>query len=309
MKEFIGFENSINSFTKRVDKRTLSHAHLITGPDGIGKSVMAKLFALKILGKSEDKDYADIIHYKPSKASFGVDDVRNIIEEVTKKPYEGDKKVIIIHEGHKLTIQAQNAMLKTIEEPPKGVYIILLSESLELLLDTIKSRCQVYKLTPLNKDDMIKFITNLGETNGDKILLALSYAEGIPGRAEKILNDEELDKLRIIIVELFEEVNKNNTNAILEYETKLSKYKNEKDELLNTMSSFIRDMIVYKELEDKNIIINVDKIKDVGNLSSELSYKKLNSMLKHIEEARKNFKNNVSYSMTISLMLIGLLEG
>lgn len=309
MKEFIGFENCINSFMKRVDKQTLSHAHLITGPDGIGKSVMAKLFALKILGKTDEKDYVDIIHYRPSKASFGVDDVRNIIEEVTKKPYEGDKKVIIIHEGHKLTIQAQNAMLKTIEEPPKGVYIILLSESLELLLDTIKSRCQVYKLTPLNRDDMIKYITKLGETNGDRILLALAYAEGIPGRAEKILNDEELDKLREIIIELFEEVNKNNTNAILEYETKLSKYKNEKDELLNTMSSFIRDMIVYKELEDKNIIINVDKIEDVGNLSSELSYKKLNSMLKDIEEARKNFRNNVSYSMAISLMLIGLLEG
>jgi len=163
VKEFIGFDNIINGFMKREDKNTLSHAHIIAGPDGIGKSIMAKMFAMKILGKTEDLNYIDIIHYKSDKASLGIDEVRKIIEEVSKKPYEGDRKVIIIHNGDKLTIQAQNAMLKTIEEPPNGVYIILLTESLELLLDTIKSRCQIYKLTPLAKEDMIKYLNKIGE--------------------------------------------------------------------------------------------------------------------------------------------------
>ena len=162
MKEFIGFENIINGFMKREDKNTLSHAHIIAGPDGIGKSIMAKMFAMKILGKTEDINYADIIHYRSEKASLGIDEVRRIIEEVSKKPYEGDRKIIIIHGGDKLTVQAQNAMLKTIEEPPKGVYIILLTESLELLLDTIKSRCQIYKLTPLSKNDMLKYLKSIG---------------------------------------------------------------------------------------------------------------------------------------------------
>lgn len=309
MKEFIGFENIINGFMKRVDKNTLSHAHLIVGPDGIGKSLVAKKFALKILGKSDDYNYVDIIHYKSDKASFGVDEVRKIIEEVSKKPYEGDKKVIIIHQGNKLTVQAQNAMLKTIEEPPKGVYIILLSESLELLLDTIKSRCQIYKLTPLDRDDMIKYIKSIGENNEDRVLTALAYGEGIPERAEKILKDDELDKLRNLIVELFTEINKNNDNIVLEYETKLNKFKNEKYELLNLIASFIRDIIVYKELSDKNNIINVDKIDDVSKLASAVSYNKLNSMLRNIEKARSNFESNISYSMAISIMLIGFLEG
>jgi DNA polymerase-3 subunit delta' len=309
VKEFIGFENIINGFMKRVDKNTLSHAHLIVGPDGIGKSLVAKKFALKILGKSDDYNYVDIIHYKSDKASFGVDEVRKIIEEVSKKPYEGDQKVIIIHQGNKLTVQAQNAMLKTIEEPPKGVYIILLSESLELLLDTIKSRCQIYKLTPLDRDDMIKYIKSIGENNEDRVLTALAYGEGIPERAEKILKDDELDKLRNLIVELFTEINKNNDNIVLEYETKLNKFKNEKYELLNLIASFIRDIIVYKELSDKNNIINVDKIDDVSKLSSAVSYNKLNSMLRNIEKARSNFESNISYSMAISIMLIGFLEG
>jgi len=309
VKEFIGFENIINGFMKRADKNTLSHAHLIVGPDGIGKSILAKMFAIKILGKDEELDYIDIINYRPKKASFGVDDVRNIIEEVSKKPYEGDKKVIIIHEGDKLTIQAQNALLKTIEEPPKGVFIILLSESLEVLLDTIKSRCQVYKLTPLNKEHMLKFIKRINVTQEESVLSALAYAEGIPGRAEKIINDENLDNLRNLIIELFNEVIDKNINCIVKYEEKFEKFKNEKDETLSLISSFIRDIIIYKELEDRNILINVDKVNEISKLASALSYNKLNSMLGYVEEARKNFVSNVGYSMTVSVMLIGLLEG
>lgn len=309
MKDFIGFRDIIYGFNKRADKNSLSHAHLIIGPDGIGKSIIANIFARKILGASDNRDYVDIINYKPKKASFGVDDIREIIEEVTKKPYEGDKKVIIIHQGSKLTVQAQNALLKTIEEPPLGVYIIILSESLELMLDTIKSRCQIYKLTPLDKQDMIKYIKRLGETQEDRILSALAYAEGVPGMAEKMLNDDNLSKLRDIIIELLKDVESKNSSIVLKYEDKLGAYKNEKEELLNLLTTFIRDIIIYKELEDRNMIINVDRCSEISELANALSYKKLNSMLDKIRETRVNLNNNTSYIMCISVMLIGFLEG
>ena len=207
MKEFIGYEKIIEGFFRRVDNGTLSHAHLIIGPNGIGKSILARIFALKILNKEKDIDYVDIVNYRPSKASMGVDEVREIIEEVSKRPYEGDKKVIIIHEGSKLTIQAQNALLKTIEEPPQGVYIILLAESLETLLETIKSRCQVYKLTPLNNKQIEKYINTLGNYSEEEIKASLAYGEGIPGKAERLLNDDNLSELREIIVKLLKDIN------------------------------------------------------------------------------------------------------
>ena len=71
MREFIGYEKIIQGFFRRVDKGTLSHAHLIIGPNGIGKSILARIFALKILNKDKDIDYVDIINYRPSKASMG----------------------------------------------------------------------------------------------------------------------------------------------------------------------------------------------------------------------------------------------
>ena len=257
MKEFIGYEKIIEGFFRRVDNGTLSHAHLIIGPNGIGKSILARIFALKILNKEKDIDYVDIVNYRPSKASMGVDEVREIIEEVSKRPYEGDKKVIIIHEGSKLTIQAQNALLKTIEEPPQGVYIILLAESLETLLETIKSRCQVYKLTPLNNKQIEKYINTLGNYSEEEIKASLAYGEGIPGKAERLLNDDNLSELREIIVKLLKDINYAKEDLVLIYENKLENYKAQQDEVLNLMASFIRDIIVSKEVEDKNKIINI----------------------------------------------------
>lgn len=308
MREFIGYEKIIQGFFRRVDKGTLSHAHLIIGPNGIGKSILARIFALKILNKDKDIDYVDIINYRPSKASMGVDEVREIIEEVSKRPYEGDKKVIIIHEGSKLTVQAQNALLKTIEEPPQGVYIILLAESLETLLDTIKSRCQVYKLTPLNNRQMEMYINTLGRYSEEEIRASLAYGEGIPGKAERLLNDSNLSELREVIMNLLKDINYAKEDLVLIYENKLENYKTEKDEVLNLMASFIRDIIVAKELEDKNKIINIDKYNDIVEVANSLSYKKLNSMLEYIKEGRVNLMNNGNYSLVISVILMGFLE-
>ena len=308
MKEFIGYEKIIEGFFRRVDNGTLSHAHLIIGPNGIGKSILARIFALNILNKEKDIDYVDIVNYRPSKASMGVDEVREIIEEVSKRPYEGDKKVIIIHEGSKLTIQAQNALLKTIEEPPQGVYIILLAESLETLLETIKSRCQVYKLTPLNNKQIEKYINTLGNYSEEEIKASLAYGEGIPGKAERLLNDDNLSELREIIVKLLKDINYAKEDLVLIYENKLENYKAQQDEVLNLMASFIRDIIVSKEVEDKNKIINIDKYDDIVEIANSLSYKKLNSMLEYIKEGRVNLMNNGSYSLVISVILMGFLE-
>lgn len=308
MREFIGYEKIIQGFFRRVDNGTLSHAHLIIGPNGIGKSILARIFALRILNKDKDIDYVDIVNYRPSKASMGVDEVREIIEEVSKRPYEGDKKVIIIHEGSKLTIQAQNALLKTIEEPPQGVYIILLAESLETLLETIKSRCQVYKLTPLNNKQMEMYINTLGSYSEEEIKSSLAYGEGIPGKAERLLNDDNLSELREIIVKLLKDINYAKEDLVLIYENKLENYKTQQDEVLNLMASFIRDIIVAKEVEDKNKIINIDKYDDIVEIANSLSYKKLNSMLEYIKEGRVNLMNNGSYSLVISVILMGFLE-
>ena len=310
MRDFIGHEALINNFKQRCLKNTLSHAHLIAGEDGVGKGKLANILAKFILNGDLDREYVDIINYSSEKSSFGVDDVRDIIEEVYKKPFEKDKKVIIIHEGNKLTIQAQNALLKTIEEPPKGVYIIILCESLELILDTIKSRCEIYKLKPLTKSELYEYI-KIKKFNYDEneIKSAIAFSEGVPGRIDRYFNDDKLRELRNNIVILIKSLNKNDLEDILQQEESFSNLKNDKEEVLNIFGLFIRDILINKEIENEEFIINSDKLEDIKELTKEMSFKKLNNMIKIIEEARRNIKSNVSWGMTLRVMLMGFMEG
>ena len=310
MRDFIGHEALINNFKQRCLKNTLSHAHLIAGEDGVGKGKLANILAKFILNGYLDREYVDIINYSSEKSSFGVDDVRDIIEEVYKKPFEKDKKVIIIHEGNKLTIQAQNALLKTIEEPPKGVYIIILCESLELILDTIKSRCEIYKLKPLTKSELYEYI-KIKKFNyyENEIKSAIAFSEGVPGRIDSYFNDDKLRELRNNIVILIKNLNKNDLEAILQQEESFSNLKNDKEEVLNIFGLFIRDILINKEIENEEFIINSDKLEDIKELTKEMSFKKLNNMIKTIEEARRNIKSNVSWGMTLRVMLMGFMEG
>ena len=310
MRNFVGHSSLIENFKNRCSNGNLSHAQLISGEDGIGKSILAEILGKLILNGDLNREYVDIINYRPSKASFGVDDVREIIDEVNKKPFEGDKKVIIIHQGNKLTIQAQNALLKTIEEPPTEVYIIILCESLELILDTIKSRCEIYKLTPLTKDELYKYIAIKGyDYSEEEKASAIAFSEGIPGRIDRYFSDTELQELRDKIVDLLLQLTNNEIEAILEKEEQLVSYKQNKEEVINVLSSFIRDILVNKEVYNENLIINRDKIKEIERLTNEMSFKKLNKMLLGLQEASKNIKNNVSWAMTVRIMLMDFMEG
>lgn len=310
MRKFIGYKDLIVNFSKRCSNGSLSHAYLICGEDGIGKSVLALNLAKLILKGNLDREHVDIINYKTEKTSFGIDEVRGIIEEVQKKPFEGDKKVIIIHEGNKLTVQAQNALLKTIEEPPLGVYIIILCESLELVLDTIKSRCEIFKLTPLSKEELYEYVKIKGyDKNKPETKAAIAFSSGIPGRVDRYLNDDKLKELRDKVIGLLIKITKNDPEILLEEEEILNSYKGDKEEILSIMGDFIRDILIHKEIENENLIINNDKINEIKELTREMSFRKLNNLMNSIEEARRNIKSNVNWAITIRVMLMSFLEG
>lgn len=309
MRQILGHESIINGIKKRKLNNSFSHANLIVGDDGIGKSVIAKYLSNNIINLKDNAESVDIVRYYPSSSSFGVDDVRMIIDEVNKKPYEGDKKVLILYKCDKMTTQAQNALLKTIEDPPIGVYLILLSDSLEAILDTIQSRCQVYKLTPLSKEEILEYIQiNFPNVEYNDRYAALAFSTGIPGKVDRFINDEKLKELRNTCVELFLDILKREHGLVLKYQEMLKGFKDEKYDILDILILFIRDIIVFKELNNKELVINFDKISDIIDISMGITYKKLSSMLEYIEEARINFNSNTNYSMTVSVMLMGFAE-
>ena len=161
------------------------------------------------------------------------------------------EKYLILYKCDKLTVQAQNALLKTIEEPPKGVYLVLLSDSLEMILDTIQSRCQIYKLTPLNKEDILTYIEEkYPDLPVEDKKSALAYSAGVPGKVDRFISDEKLKRLRDICIELFEDILKREQGLVLKYEELFKNSKDDKLELLDILLSYIRDIMLFKELND-----------------------------------------------------------
>ncbi|WP_392486839.1 DNA polymerase III subunit delta' [Haloimpatiens sp. FM7315] len=310
-ESIIGHEDVKKQLVMAIDSRGLSHAHLIAGEDGIGKSCIAKAMALRILGKTKEIDYVDIVEWKIQKGekSLKVNAIRLLIEEINKKPYEMDKKVIIVYEADKMTEEAQNALLKTIEEPPKGVFLILLCENLEIILNTIRSRCQIHKLRPLRKEELYDFIKKrYGELEKEEVDAAMAFSEGIPGKAEIFIKDESFHDMRNNVLKMLIMITKSSENEVLEYEKFLNLYKDSWTLIVNCMLTFIRDAMVYKETSDRDLIINKDKIKQIQELANIFSYKKLNDIINIIEDAMRSLRKNVNTSLVFQMMLLKLQE-
>ncbi len=309
--KIIGHDIIKTGLYNSVIKEKYSHAHLIVGEDGIGKSLIAKEFALGILGKETEGNYVDILEWRvlKGKKSIGVNDIRELIVEVNKKPYEGDKKVVIIYEADKMTKEAQNAFLKTIEEPPKGVVIILLTNNLQIILQTIRSRCQVHKLNKLNSYNIKKYIdTYYADLGDEEKRILLNFGDGIPGKIDEFLKDEKFTNIRNESLKIILSLVAKENTVFKEASTFLEKNKDRWNEVLNIFLAYFRDIIVYKETRNSDFILNYDKIEDIQKLADVISYKKLNRFVEIINEARDRLESRVSAVLVFEAMLYKMQE-
>lgn len=307
----IGHLNIRKTVAESIEKQKFSHASLVIGEDGIGKSYVAKEMAINILGKSEYKEYVDIGEYRiaENKKSISVDQIRDITEEINKKPYESNKKVIILHNADKMTVQAQNAFLKSIEEPPSGVFLILLCENQENLLDTIKSRCQTYKLFRLSEKELHKFLSRKYPNISDEDAKAAKvFSDGIPGRIEDFMDNSIYADIRENTIGMFLESNVDDLAVLLKYQDFFVKNKNDWQEVLTCILSYVRDIMIYKEIGNEDFIINFDKIKDIKKLAQTFSYKKLNNIIDIVNNTKNNLQSNVNAAMVYHIMLLKIQE-
>ncbi|EET85381.1 DNA polymerase III subunit delta' [Clostridium carboxidivorans P7] len=182
-------------------------------------------------------------------------------------------------------------------------------EKLELILDTIKSRCQTYKLNRLSEEEMMNFISNkfpgLSEI---ELKSVVAFSDGIPGRAEKFIDDSSLREIRDTIINVLRTVSTSNLEEILSNENFFVKYKNEWQEVLTCMLSYIRDVLIYKETSNRDLIINIDKVNDIKDIAEMFSFNKLNGIINIIKETRIKMEKNVNSTLVFDSMLLKMQE-
>ena len=181
----------------------LSHAYLIEGGEGCGKTYFARFAAAAVLCTGDKPpcgkcpscvkalagSHPDLFYFSPDKkASMGVETVRDIKKSLFFMPNDGDRKVYIIDDAQKMTVQAQNALLKFIEEPPASVLFFIVADKKESLLPTVVSRTRIISLAPSDNADIRRFLMSESKKNGgEQIDEAINMAEGSPGKALKLL--------------------------------------------------------------------------------------------------------------------------
>ena len=181
----------------------LSHAYLIEGGEGCGKTYFARFAAAAVLCTGDKPpcgkcpscvkalagSHPDLFYFSPDKkASMGVETVRDIKKSLFFMPNDGDRKVYIIDDVQKMTVQAQNALLKFIEEPPASVLFFIVADKKESLLPTVVSRTRIISLAPSDNADIRRFLMSESKkSGGEQIDEAINMAEGSPGKALKLL--------------------------------------------------------------------------------------------------------------------------
>lgn len=321
MYQVIGQEFIIDSFKRAYEKGMVSHAYIIAGPDGTGKSILGMLMASTFFCSGENKpcgicdaclkisheNHPDVKLISPGGKSIGVNQIRDLIDEINLKPYEGDKKVIIIKNADSITVQGQNAILKTLEEPTRETTIIMLVENINLILPTIQSRCQILRLGRIPQDKIREYLEGLG-TDGDRARAAAAMSDGIVGNGLRFL-DEKFLKLRQEVINKSRELISGNTIEALKCVDFFISNRDKIDLLLDIMTSWYRDIIMLKLTKDKSLLMNLDCYDLLVEESQKLSYNRLDGIINIINLTRENISGNANYQLAIEVMLLKIQEG
>lgn len=321
--DIIGHEQIKDHFQKAIANNKVSHAYILTGEAGMGRKSLANAFALTLLcekGKSEpcmechackqvlSGNHPDLIyvsHEKPG--TIGVDDIREQINDtIMVRPYSSYYKIYIVDEAEKMTQQAQNALLKTIEEPPSYAVIILLTTNQEMFLPTILSRCVQLKLKPLKNFVVKGYLTDHLHVPEADIYAA--FARGNLGRAISLASSDDFKLLRQEVLHLLKHIKEMDISELLDYIKKLKEENLDIYECLDFMQLWYRDVLLYKVTKDINLLVFKDEYAAINENSKLSGYDGLEKILDAIDKARIRLDANVNMDLAMELMLLVMKE-
>lgn len=327
----IGSESIIDALLCDINTDTNVHAYLFEGDKGLFTCESAAYFAAALLCESDkDKPCGECINCVQaaggnnpdircmsladitSKKSVGADEIRDIISDVYTKPFKASKKVYIIEDGDSLTVQAQNAMLKILEEPPSYAVFIICVANAELILDTVRSRSRIVRFVPAPDEKIIEYVKTKYPHMAGRAEFVASFAGGVFGRADFICEDEDFSSMRDKAFELTKKlVGGSNENAIFEMCALFEEYKGSKDTedgvqiMLDFMLSFVSDALrVVGGAE--SFVSNSDKKDEIVAFCQKTNKAHLDFAAGRIMETKQMLARYVNTKAAIMRLAIGL---
>ena len=213
---FIGNKLAVGILKKALETRRIASAYLFHGPDGVGKSLAARNFAKALVCEKEGSDSCDVcsscrrvdsdnhpdVHwYKPvgKMRLVKMASIQELITQTGLKPFESKWKLFVLLEADRMRAESQNAVLKTLEEPPGQTVLILVSSNAAGLLPTIVSRCQEICFLPIPREEMERTIEEKWGLGAEEARLVASLASGSLGSAKRLLDRENLSRRKLLL--------------------------------------------------------------------------------------------------------------
>ena len=324
-KDVVGHKDIIQYMKNAIDQKKLSHAYIVNGQRGSGKKLLSRLFAMTLQcesGQNEpcgvcrscvqtksgnQPDIITISHEKPT--SISVDEIRQQLNgDILIKPYSSPYKIYIIPEADLMTVQAQNALLKTLEEPPEYAIIFLLTENADTLLATIRSRCVMLKLRNIKDKLVKKYLMEELQVPDYQAELCAAFAQGNIGRAAMLAKSEHFNEIKEDAIQLMKYIDQMELQEIISAIKQINKYKLEVTDYLDILTIWYRDVLLYKATKDVSGLVFSDQLKFIKEKASKSSYEGIEKILSSIEIAKQRIKANVNFDLLMELLLLTIKE-
>ena len=325
-KDIIGQDQIKTHLLDGILQGNISHAYIINGETGSGRRLLASALTKALLcenrstqgdacgvckscKQADSNNHPDVRFVTHEKASISVDDIRTQVNNtVDIKPYQGPYKVYIIPQADLMTPQAQNAILKTIEEPPAYAVFLLLTENAEMLLPTINSRCVMLKLRNI-KDTLIrKYLMENLEIPDYKADMCTAFAQGNVGRAIMLANSEHFNEIREEAVQLLKHIHDMELSEIVAAVKNISVYKLEITDYLDIIMIWYRDVLLYKATKEIDKVVFKDQLQSIKEQARKSSYEGIERILESLEKAKARLKANVNFDLVMELLFLTIKE-
>jgi len=293
----VGQDRAVKLIRKSIAHAGISHAYLFSGPAGVGKMQVATAFAHTLI-EMEDKQagvyfneemHPDllIIEKLENRSLIGKEQISRQLEPwLALKPYRAQHRVAIIRDAHLMSLEAANALLKTLEEPPVYALIILISDD-ENILETIVSRCQLVRFLPVGEGELVEFLQSRG-FNREEASHAARLGQGSVANALRFAGEEGLQEVWQVAVDLIREMAQGNRAAIFEAADKMQ---SAPDLIIQIVETILRDALIGGE--NQNLLLAPEAPEITGLLQHKDSSRLMTAIIE-IDKLKGYYRRNVN---------------
>ena len=324
--QIIGQNEVKNLLVRALESQSLSHGYLFEGPAGLGKRKTAVELASAILCREEEAPCGRCSSCRQVEAGthaefrwiqapqegketvVSVEMIRSLIRDIYLKPYEGDHKIYVVPEAETMTPQAQNALLKTLEEPPDHSVMILVSAQPERLLPTIRSRCQRLVFRPVSRQAIQLHLQDKKGIPEDKAISLAAFANGVPERALEMLENEASQQRYRQFLQLTDSLIQGQYALAMEKGEFLQQEKNQTLWVLAIWQEWLRDLQILLMEGGEELLIHRNQLERLRKQASAYSAPVIKTGMLMLETAQEDLRNYGNLSFVVESLLINLVR-